>query len=216
MAKILHVKASPRGSESFSCRLAEAFLDALLQIHKDFDVETLDLFEADIPEFRAPAAKAKYAVMGGSEPRDEAEAAWKSVIGAIAHFKSADAYVVSSPMWNFGIPYRLKQYIDVIVQPGVTFSYSPQEGYSGLVTGKPLVLCLARGGAYGPGSGANAFDLQKSYLETIFGFIGLTDIQTIIVEPTLEKGPDAAEAALKKATAKARKLAAGFSLPSAA
>ena len=24
------------------------------------------------------------------------------------HFKSADKYIVSLPMWNFGIPYKLK------------------------------------------------------------------------------------------------------------
>ena len=53
-------------------------------------------------------------------------------------------------MWNFGIPYILKHYIDLIVQPGLTFSFSPSEGYKGLVTGKPVTVVYARGGAYGP------------------------------------------------------------------
>jgi FMN-dependent NADH-azoreductase len=208
MAKILHVKASPRDVESFSNRLAKAFLDSFLRTHKNFEAETLDLFGGSIPEFRAPAAKAKYAILAGAEPADEVQAAWKPVIRTIEHFKSAGAYVISSPMWNFGIPYRLKQYIDVIVQPALTFTYSPQQGYKGLVTGKPLVLCLARGGPYRPGSGAEAFDMQKSYLETIFGFIGFTDIRAITVEPTLQAGPPAAEDALQKAIAQARKTAA--------
>ena len=58
------------------------------------------------------------------------------------HFKSADKYVFSLPMWNFGIPYKLKHFIDVLVQPGLTFSFSPETGYKGLVTGKPAVVDL--------------------------------------------------------------------------
>ena len=216
MNRILHVKASPRGSESFSIRAAEAFLDSFLQAHRDFKVQTLDLFATELPEFCAPAAKAKYAILAGGEPRDEAEAAWKPVIQLVEHFKSADAYLISSPMWNFGIPYRLKQYVDVLVQPGLTFTYSPEEGYSGLVTGKPLVLVLARGGAYGEGSGAEPFDMQKLYLETIFAFIGFTDIRTIIVEPTLQEGPEAARLALQNAQAEAHRLAVELPIPSPA
>ena len=78
--------------------------------------------------------------------------AWKRVTGVIERFKSADWYLFSLPMWNFGVPYVLKHLIDVIVQPGLTFSFSPTEGYKGLVTGKKAVAVYARGGAYGSGS----------------------------------------------------------------
>ena len=57
--------------------------------------------------------------------------------GYIEQFVNADKFLLAIPMWNFGIPYRLKQYLDVILQPGYTFSFSPETGYSGLVTGKP-------------------------------------------------------------------------------
>jgi FMN-dependent NADH-azoreductase len=209
MAKILHIRSSPRGNDSFSTRAAEAFLTSFLAAHRDYQSETLDLFNAAIPDFRAPAAKAKYAVMAGQAPVGEAEQAWKVVIDTINHFKSASAYVVSSPMWNFNIPYRLKDYIDVICQPGLTFSYSPQTGYTGLVTGRPVLLVLARGGAYGGGTGAEAYDHQVGYLKTIFGFMGFTDIRTVLIEPTLLAGPQAAEAALAKAIGELRTLAAG-------
>ena len=100
--------------------------------------------------------------MAGQKPRDEAEAAWQAVIKTINHFKGFDKYVLSSPMWNFGVPYRLKQYIDVIVQPSLTVSYSPEKGYAGLVVGKPLVLILARGGVYQAGNPCETFDFQES------------------------------------------------------
>ena len=147
MATILHIVASPR-SESYSSRLAGAFFEAYREARPNDRIETLDVFQADIPQFYAPQAKAKYAVTAGLAPRDDAEAAWQPVVEAVNHFKRFDMYVVSSSMWNFGVPYRLKQYIDVIVQPSLTFAASAQ-GVTGLVTGRPLMLLLARGGFTG-------------------------------------------------------------------
>jgi FMN-dependent NADH-azoreductase len=202
MAGVLHILASPR-AESYSTRVAKAFLDSYRQVRPDDRIEVLDLYKADIPPFLAPQAKAKYAVMAGQAPRDEAEAAWQGVIKTIEHFKGFDKYVLSSPMWNFNIPYRLKQYIDVIVQPGLTFSYVPGKGYVGLVTGKPLMLILARGGTYGPGNPNETFDFQESYLRGIFGFIGLTDIRAVHIEGTLQNKPEQVEADTLKALAEA-------------
>lgn len=205
MPKLLHIKASPR-PESYSTQAAEAFIDAFLKAHRDYGCETLDVFRGDLPPFEAPQAAAKYDVLAGKEPTGPAARAWKAVIDVVDRFKSADLVVISSAMWNFSIPYRLKQYIDVIVQPALTFSYTPQEGYKGLVTGRPAVLVLARGGGYAAGSGSEAADMQRPYLESILRFIGFTDIRTVIVEPTLA-GQDAAAKALAAAKAQAADLA---------
>jgi FMN-dependent NADH-azoreductase len=203
MANLLHIVASPRG-ESYSTRLAKAFLEAYRQARPQDRVETLDLFRADIPPFSAPAAKAKYSVSAGQPPRDEAEAAWKPVIETINHFKRFDRYVVSSPMWNFGIPYRLKQYIDVIVQPSLTVAFSPDKGYTGLVAGRPMMLLLARGGIYQSGNPLETFDFQESYLRAIFGFIGFTDIRTVTIQGTMQSKPEQFEENLRTAIAAAR------------
>jgi len=208
MKTILHVQSSPRGDESFSIRAAREFLAAVGKKHPEAKVQTLDLFSADIPSFTAPQAEAKYAVMAGEAPRDEAGRAWKRVIRVIDQFKSAELIVLSAPMWNFSIPYRLKDYIDVIVQPGLTFAYSPEKGYSGLVSGRPAVLILARGGDYSPGSGGEAFDMQKPYLEAILRFMGFSDVRTIVIQPTLMSGPEAAGRKLHEAVAAAKALAA--------
>ena len=37
----------------------------------------------------------------------------ESVETLIADFTAADKYVLATPMWNFGVPYRLKHYIDL-------------------------------------------------------------------------------------------------------
>jgi FMN-dependent NADH-azoreductase len=112
-------------------------------------------------------------------------------------------------MWNFSIPYKLKHFIDVLVQPGLAFSFTPETGYQGLVTGKPAVAIYARGGAYGPGSGAEGYDAQSPYLRQILGFIGFTDIKEIFVESTLS-GPKAKDAAVAAGNRKAAELASAI------
>lgn len=210
MASLLHIVASPRG-ESYSTRLAKAFLETYRKASPQDRIETLDLFKADIPPFTAPQAKAKYAVASGQAPRDEAEAAWKPVIETINYFKRFDKYVISSPMWNFNIPYRLKQYIDVIVQPSLTVSYSPEKGYTGLVTGRPMQLLLARGGIYQPGNNpAETFDFQESYLRVIFGFIGFTDFRTVTIQGTSQDKSEKFATDLKAAIAAAQDAAHEF------
>ncbi len=210
MTTLLHIQASPMGDLSYSTRLARAFLDAYRRAHPGDAVETLDLWQAELPEFDFTAASGKYKIMRG-QPHSGAEArAWERVRAEIARFTAADKLVVSCPMWNFGIPYRLKHYLDVVVQPGLTFAFDPETGYTGLVTGRPLLLLLARGGEYPPGTEGAAYDHQRPYLELVFGFIGFSDIRTVVVEPTLHGGPEVAEAKLREAIQHVEALAGSF------
>jgi len=209
MAKLLYIEASPRKDRSASIAVARTFLDEYKKTHPGDTVETLDLWKADLPAFDGHVIDSKYVIMHGKEHTAEQKKAWGAVEHVIARFKDADKYLFSLPMWNFGIPYRLKHFIDVVVQPTYTFSFSPKEGYKGLVTGKPAAVVYARGGAYPPGSAEEAFDLQKRYLELILGFIGFTDVRPIVVEGTLSK-PEAVEKAKEAAKAEAKAVAAKF------
>ena len=95
------------------------------------------------------------------------------------------------------------------MQPGYTFSFSPKEGYKGLVLGKPVFVAYSRGGAYPKGSAEQAFDLQTKYFQLALGFIGFMDIRTLIVEPTLA-GPDVAKQKREEAIAKANEMGKSF------
>ena len=185
-------------------------MNAYLKAHPVDEVQTLDIFETDLPAFDAPAVQAKYTILHGQEHTAAERKTWDAVEAVIEKFKTADKYLISAPMWNFGIPYRLKQYIDVVVQPGYTFSFSPETGYSGLVTDRPAMLFLARGGEYPAETEAAALDFQKPYLEWILKFIGFEQIDSIVVEPTLHGGPDVAAQKLEEAIAAAREKAQTF------
>jgi FMN-dependent NADH-azoreductase len=205
MSKLIYIQASPREDRSHSRAVADAFIDSYKKKNPDDVVDTVDLFKEDLPPFDGLALQAKYTILNGQKHTSEEKEAWAGIETIIERFKSADKYVFAVPMWNFGIPYRLKQYLDVIIQPGYTFAYSEDEGYSGLAGGKPTLVVYARGGEYPAGSDAEVMDFQKKYLDMALGFIGLTEVQSLIVEPTLMGGPEVAEekrkAALKKATA---------------
>jgi FMN-dependent NADH-azoreductase len=210
MSKLLYIQASPRGKRSHSIAVADAFIEAYEQKHPDDEIVTLNVFDASIPNFDGLAVQAKYTILHGQPHSKEELQVWKNVEEVIEQFTSADKYVLAVPMWNFGIPYRLKQYIDLLVQPGYTFSYSEDTGYQGLVVGKPILAVYARGGEYPPGSGTEAFDLQTKYIELIFGFIGFKDIRSVVVEPTLQGSPVVTEAKRQGAVGKVKEIAAVF------
>ena len=210
MSKLLYLQASPRGERSHSIAVADAFVKAYEETNSSDEILKLNLFEMDLPSFDGLAVQAKYTILHGKEHTPEELQAWKGIEAIIEEFKSVDKYLLAVPMWNFSIPYRLKQYLDILVQPGYTFSYTPEEGYKGLVTGKPVLVVYSSGGEYAPGTDAEAFDMQKKYIETIFGFMGFSKVDSVVVEPTLMGGPDLAKekrsAAIEKAGSKAKQF----------
>jgi FMN-dependent NADH-azoreductase len=128
MTRLLYIESSPRKKRSSSIEVAHTFLEEYGKIHSDDEIIVLDLWQRDIPPFDGDIIDAKYAIMHNQAHTEAQRKAWRAVEQTIAEFKNADKYLFSLPMWNFGIPYKLKHYIDVIVQPSYLFSFSPSEG----------------------------------------------------------------------------------------
>ncbi len=210
MARLLYIESSPRKDRSASINVAKTFIEEYKKTHPNDILKVLDLWKAELPSFNGETINAKYAILHGEKYTDAQLKAWNPVEKVIGDFKNADKYLISLPMWNFGIPYKLKHYIDVLVQPTYTFSFSPDTGYKGLVTGKPVTVVYARGGAYSAGTGAEGFDYQKTYLEHILSFIGFTDIKSIVVEPMLMSTPEEKAKIIESAQEKAKSIATSF------
>jgi FMN-dependent NADH-azoreductase len=185
MPKLLYIESSPRKTRSKSIQVAQLFLSEVKRKYPSLEIDKLDLWAADLPTFDGDILESKYAIIHGQSFTPEQTEAWRRVEAIANRFKDTDWYLFSLPMWNFGIPYVLKHFIDVLVQPGLTFGFTPEEGYKGLVTGKKAAVVYARGGAYGPGTGAEGNDLQSKTLGGVLGFIGITDQTNIFVEPTI-------------------------------
>jgi FMN-dependent NADH-azoreductase len=206
MTTLLHISASPRGATSDSLALADRFLDTHRQACPDVVVEHLDLFDETLPTFGKLAAGAKMAAFGGGEPSAEQQGEWNGARAVFDRFAAADEYLFSVPMWNAGVPYVLKQWIDIISQPGWLFGFTPEAGYSGLILGKKAAV-IYTSGVYAPGAPlAYGADFHAAFFNDWLRFAGFTDVTEIRWQPTvLTATRDADEAAALQRAADAGK-----------
>lgn len=185
MTKLLYVKGSPRAG-SRSVAVANAYLDALARKIPNLAVDTLPLWDARLPEFDGDKVAAKLTVFAGAAPEGAARTAWDEIVTIAERFTSAGRYLFAVPMWNNGIPYKLKQFIDLVHQPGFTFGFDPATGYVGLLKNKSATLVYCSG-AYSPGAPSPAFgvDHHSAYMRSWLEQAGVSDITEIRYQPTL-------------------------------
>ena len=187
MSRLLYINASPRGELSASTQAAEVFLAAL---PGSVEVETINLFEADLPEVTLAVTAAKVKSLMALELTDDEDVLWQAVLSMVDTFKSADHYLMAIPMWNFGVPYKFKQYVDLITHPGLTFTRD-ENGPKGLASGSATII-FSRGGEYSPKDGVpDPFDHQSTYMNAWTTLVGIGPVNEILVQGTMA-GPDAA------------------------
>lgn len=208
MKTLLHIIATPRGEESRTLQVSGAFLDAFKGRHGDWSIAEIDLFKEELPALTAKTVGGKYILLGGGELEGDLKIAWERILQHIERFKSADAYLLSTPMWNFHVPYVLKQYIDVILQPRYLFRYTA-EGPEGLLKNKKMVVITSRGGEY-ISDEMKKKDFQEPYLRFVFGFTGITDITFINAQPMDAQGPEVQKERIAQAKDLAHKVAESF------
>jgi FMN-dependent NADH-azoreductase len=182
-------------------------LENFTKSHSDWVIDTLDLTKDNLPVLTMKRVDGKYVLLDGKELYGELKEAWQDIISNIDRFKSADGYLITTPMWNFSIPYFLKQYIDIIIQPKFLFRYT-HSGVEGLVKNKKMIVITSRGGDYKI-SGPYSADLQQPYLRTIFGFVGLTEMDFVIAQP-MDTNPDIRKSKLQEAKEEAAKFASNY------
>ncbi|MEV0131578.1 NAD(P)H-dependent oxidoreductase [Dactylosporangium sp. NPDC050688] len=208
MTKLLHISASPRGARSESLALASRFLQVYREQHPAHTVEEWDLWDGTLPAFGPAAAGAKMDVFAGVEPTGAGAAAWTAARAAFDRFAAADKLLFSVPMWNAGVPYILKQFIDVVSQPGLVFGFDPATGYTGLLTGRKAAV-IYTSAVYGEGRGpAFGADFQRPYFDDWLRWAGITDLTTVEFRPNLATAD--AEAGRALATADAVEAAKRF------
>ncbi|WDD93610.1 NAD(P)H-dependent oxidoreductase [Burkholderia sp. FERM BP-3421] len=187
MTRVLYIEGSPNKAHAASIEVCDAFLDAYRSAHPDHEIEKLDIWNMVLPEFDGDVMNAKYAGLSGEALTPAQAAAWRRIEALAAPFHAADKLLFGVPLWNFSIPYKLKQLIDVISQKDVLFTFDGS-GFGGLLRGKKAALVYARGLSYtSPGSftPAGEFDLQRPFMETWLRFVGVEEVVGIVVERTL-------------------------------
>ncbi|CAM8667278.1 AcpD Acyl carrier protein phosphodiesterase [Comamonadaceae bacterium] len=177
--KLLHIDSSILGDHSVSRQLTKDTVAQWVSNHPGTTVEYLDLavdtpshLSADSLGFRAPA---------GAELTDVQKRENVISEALVTQFLAADVIVVGAPLYNFSIPSQLKAWVDRIAQVGRTFKYT-ETGPQGLAGGKTVIVASTRGGVYSTNDWGRAAEHQESYLQTVFGFLGITDVRFVRAE----------------------------------
>lgn len=185
MTHLLHVNASARGDASRSLELATRFIRELQAADDALTVARLDVFDGTLPEFGTIAAGAKMAVFAGHDQSAEERRAWSDARAVFDRFAAADTYVFNVPFWNAGVPYPLKQLVDVITQPGWAFAFDPETGYRGLLEGKRAFVVYTSG-VYAEGLPPSfGADFTTTFFRDWLEFIGITDVEEVRFAPTV-------------------------------
>jgi FMN-dependent NADH-azoreductase len=190
---ILQINASARREAANSTRVANSITVRLQAANPAATLTVRDLAATPHPVLDEAALGALFTPAEKRNVEQAARVALDDVL--IAELQAADAIVLGVPMYNFGVPVQLKNWIDAIARNGVSFRYTAQ-GPEGLLTGKTVYTALARGGAY---RGTDA-DSQVPYLKTVLGFLGMTDVHFIYAEG-LNMGEEAAARGFAQAEA---------------
>jgi len=189
--KILQINSSARTEGSHSTKLANALIERLRATQSQAEVTVRDLGRTPHPMLDETALQALFTPAEQRTPEQAARVALDDAL--IAEIQLADVVVLGVPMYNFGVPAQLKSWIDAISRAQVTFRYTEQ-GPEGLLKGKKVYVVLTRGGLYRN----TPTDTQTPYLKTLFGFLGMTDVQFMYAEG-LAMGPEAEQTALESA-----------------
>lgn len=189
--KILQINSSARAENSHSTRLTNFLVERLRAIHPYATLDLRDLGRTPHPMLDETALQALFSPAEQRSPEQAARVALDDAL--IAEIQAADVLALGVPMYNFGVPAQLKNWIDAISRAQVTFRYTNQ-GPEGLLKGKKVYVALTRGGLYRN----TPNDTQMPYLKTVLGFLGMTNVQFVYAEG-LAKGAQEQEDALASA-----------------
>ena len=209
MTTILHIAASPVAAASRTRSVARHLIDGYRARHPGAALDEMDVWQQELPHFDAQMVAAKFAVLRSSEAGAQQRALWARAVALARRFNAADRYVFSVPMWNFGLPYRLKHFIDIVTLPGENWRWSRERGYEGLLHGKRAVVVYSSAGAHPLQVDPAGPDHQKGQMRAWLAFLGITDVHEINVAPTLAE-PEAVERTVAQARATAQVLAAAL------
>lgn len=211
--RTLWVEGSPKGDASLSSALAGEFL-AAAPTESVGVIECFNVWSQDLPVVDGDVAIAKFASLFGDQTTPAQDKKWEQIVDEIEGVRDFDRLVISSPMWNWSVPHRLKAWIDILVQPLLSFTVDEHGRHVGtLGQGKPAHLILTRSSAY-DGRHSELQDFQLPYLDYVFTMLGYT-VDALVVEPTTRWTSQEREQFRQESLCRARDRGATLTAPSA-
>jgi FMN-dependent NADH-azoreductase len=161
---VLHINSSARLNHSNTRIIGQYLVDTLGE-----PVVSRDLMQHALPPITAEDLIAVHGSSDSQRASLQPQLALSEQL--IDELKDADTLVIGAPMYNFGIPASLKQWIDAICRAGVSFKYTEQ-GPEGLLNVRRAFIITASGGT----PIGSEMDFASRYLEHICRFLGIPEI----------------------------------------
>jgi len=158
---ILHLNAA----HSYESLVSTATRQLTEQLQIPFRLKAVDLFR-ELDHYDSGYAISKLRMLQGHGTAED-EAKFAPVLAMAEEINLVDVLLISTPMWNYSVPYHLKHYIDIVIQPGINFKEKRGEAPKAVRPGRPLLLITSAGGAASPGR-----DYLGPYLKLIFSLVG--------------------------------------------
>jgi FMN-dependent NADH-azoreductase len=207
---VLHIQSSPRGDKSNSIALTNAFLSASRKVLPEINEDVLNVWNEKLPEFDAASIGAKYKAIKHQPMTDAESHTWNRTLELIGRFQRANRIVLGLPMWNFSIPYKLKQLIDLVAQRNYLFTYDGKEYGPSLDIPKALVV-YTRGSAYREDTPIPpSFDHQQPYIDFWLRMIGVHEVRSVVVDNAWNLDDAQSAASLAAARQTVERIVDGF------
>ena len=207
--RILNITTSPRKDKSASIAIVNTFLAEYKERVSDVVVDTLDIWQEQLPEFDAEAINAKYKGVSGEPMTPVETATWEKIRELAARFQRADRIVLSVPMWNFSFPYKFKQLIDLSCQRNMLFTFDGDFYGPSLNIDKAFVVYV-RGQSDEAGFktvSQPGFKYLSGYVDFWLQFIGVRSVVSLTVEHTWDgRAVDMIETGKRQAAELARQF----------
>jgi FMN-dependent NADH-azoreductase len=179
MSNLLVINSSPITDTSKTRELVSHLVARYRALNTGVEVQNRDLGRNPPPHIDEVMIGAYFTPEDQRNPAQQQALQLSDLL--VDELLAADTLVLGSPMHNFSVTSALKTWIDHVARVGRTFQYGAN-GPEGLVKGKKAYVISARGGRYGEGSPAAAYNHQDTYLQTVLGFMGITDVVFINAE----------------------------------
>jgi len=208
--KLLEIQSSPRGKSSDSISLTQSFIEACKADNGSLVVDTLNVWHEQLPEFDSDAIGAKYKAVKHETMTEAESKVWERIQSLIQRFQNADRIVVGTPMWNFGLTYKLKQLIDLVAQRNYLFTYDGKQ-YGPRLNVEKAIVVYTRGSRFLEGTPIPpSFDHQAPYLDFWLRLIGVRDLRSVIVDNAWNRDRRESEVSLAKGKASLERLVDWF------
>lgn len=206
MPRLLHIVGSPRGQRSRSEAIANHLIDSLANV----EVERLELWNTTLPEFDGGMIESRYRLIHGQDVDPAFAQVWNELRAIVDHLLRFDIWLFSTPMWNFGLPYRVKHFVDCIIQPTMAFTNDASGALTLHGAGRMAILIGAGALDIRPGSALSHLDYHLAHLaECLTFYFGLDRVDCLRVAPTFGT-PEDVEEVMSRARVEAEALAASL------